>query len=166
MIGGLIVLNLISLSFFWQYRTEVLDNSEEIIADRTDSKKEVPEQARMERFLQMELGLDEEQAELFSQERKRHFREVAPIRENIRLSKAKLYEAVFNSDADSGVIYSLHQEIIQLDNEVEKLKLEHFLKLSSYCDANQKQKLKGIFHDIIIKDKNPPSRRRHNRNNH
>lgn len=162
-IGGLIVLNIISLSTFWLYRTDEHQKDKNKDFENLTRNKEYRKPDRSGRFLAKELDLNQQQTILFKKERERHFMETSPIKEKIILNKTLLYEAVFTRDIDSERIFTIHQEIIQMENEVERLKLEHFLKLSSYCDSTQKLKLERIFHDIILKERNSPPGRKPNK---
>lgn len=166
LIGGLIVLNLLSISAFWMYNSEKIVNPDELDSRNPVFIKERAMPQKSDKFLVNELGLNPKQAVLFKNERERHFNETSPLREEILLKRKQLNEAIFEKEVDSTRIYKLHQEILQLDNRIEKLKLEHFLELSSFCDTIQKEKIKLIFQDIILKDRKTPPRRKHNKNNY
>lgn len=167
----LIVLNVISVGSIWMLYSKV--NSTQPIRQPDPTQGPPALLERNTRFLINELNLDDKQIQLFKEERISHFSRMRSLRDSISLENEQFFNLIFEQPEDSQKIFTRYEKIIQYHNQIEKLKLNHFLKLASYCDDTQKERLRGIFDEMFVQERradNPDSpkafRKRHeNREN-
>jgi Spy/CpxP family protein refolding chaperone len=156
-IGFLILLNLATISLFWviNFKEHRLRNDQ---FGPLHQQQHAHKRDKSIEFLVKELNLTQNQSLAFKDEREKHFLQIDPLKNSIHSKKEQLFNDVFRKQVDSIETFKLQKEINLLENELEELKLKHFLKLSSICTDVQKEKLKGIFHHLILREKEIPSR--------
>ena len=96
---------------------------------------------KVERFLQKELNLDDKQFKTFQGLRNEHFEERMQLEKQIREKKRGLLRLI-NSDT-SAINYPY--EIGVLEEQKEKLFVEHLYKLKAICTPEQQQNLSKVF---------------------
>lgn len=147
----LILLNAASIGSIWFLYGKI-----DFFSNDTPPTENYGPPERVERssiFLIQELDLNEKQRELFRNERTLHFAAVRILKDSIIIENQLLLDMVFTEKADSAKILGQHSKILQLQERIESLKIQHFLKLNSFCDDEQRIKMKGLFQDLFIKDK-------------
>ena len=152
----LVVINVFAVGSIWFMYSKINQLSDNIAPSDMPGPPEKFE--RTNKYLFNELNLDKHQRELFRIERNKHFNEVKVLKDSIFSQNQKLFELVFTTQADSDQIIAQHDKILQLQQKIDRLKVLHFLKLSGYCNEDQRAKLKHIFHDLFIrgmKDEKP-----------
>lgn len=97
------------------------------------------------------LGLDEAQFEKVKDLRKEHFRETRMINENIHELKKEMFGVLKGENPDTTKAYNLAQKIGQLEGNIDKSLINHFLDLRAVCNEDQKIKLDKFFHRAMKK---------------
>lgn len=126
----LIVLNMISLSFIWNGR----------------SHHEGDHPPKVEKFLGKRLNLSEEQVSFFKKSRKEHFEKTSNLMSEIASLRSKLVQQIEIEASDS-----LLNSIASKYKELEKLNHEHFRRLRSICNDQQKVKFDSMLFDLARK---------------
>ncbi len=127
----LVILNLISLSFVWSG------------GNHHDDNKKSP---RVERYLGKRLKLNEDQVSFFKKSRKAHFEKTSNLMAEIAGLRSKLAQQIEIEASDS-----LLSSIASKYKELEKLNHEHFRRLRSICDDQQKVKFDSMLFDLARK---------------
>ena len=123
----LVILNIVSLSFIWTEQ------------DHQEEKKS----PRVERYLGKRLKLDEEQVTFFKKSRKEHFERTSNLMAEIAKLRSQLAVQIENEASDS-----LLNSVAAKYRELEKLNHEHFRRLRSICDGEQKVKFDSMLIDL------------------
>jgi len=126
----LVILNLISLSFVWSG------------GNHHEDKKS----PRVERYLGKRLKLNEDQVSFFKKSRKGHFERSSNLMVEIAGLRSQLARQIENDASDS-----LLNSIASKYKELEKLNHEHFRRLRSICDDQQKVKFDSMLFDLARK---------------
>ncbi|MCD4692409.1 MAG: periplasmic heavy metal sensor [Calditrichales bacterium] len=103
------------------------------------------------RFLKMELNLSEIQIQQFIDSRNRHAEISKKTHNKIHQFKKQILDESFKSVPDSIKIQALSNEIGKQQAEFERNLAMHFFELKSYCDPEQREKLKALFQDMAAK---------------
>lgn len=92
------------------------------------------------------LGFDESQVRAFENIKNQHFQRIKPVREHIRMMKAKLWDDVKNDAPNDSL---LKAQIALLSNEIQMNEYEtfkHLQDIRKICNPSQKQ----IFDNEIV----------------
>jgi hypothetical protein len=127
----LVVLNITSLSFLWLGRG----------GQEHDNKP-----PKIERFLGRRLQLTDKQIQAFRGERKNHFSTSESLIAS--LTKARI---ALTLNSESTIKDSLLQVVVSKNEQLEALNLEHFQKLRSICNDQQKIKFDSLMVEMLIK---------------
>ncbi|MCF8294483.1 MAG: hypothetical protein K9I34_00345 [Bacteroidales bacterium] len=147
----LIVINVISIGSIWMFYPRL--NPIQPLNQPNPSQEPPAILERNTRFLINELDLNDEQVQLFKEERISHFSSMRSLRDSISFENEHIFNLIFDQPEDSQQIHLRHEKIIQYHNQIEKLKLNHFLRLASYCDETQKERLRGLFDEMFIQER-------------
>ena len=141
----LITLNLFSLGALWFSKGNPPPK-----ADRKGHEK------RIERYLQKELDLSDEQFETMHEFRTVHFQEKKALIKEIRSVKREFLESLDQNAIDSIQIDAYINKVALLEEKKERLFVEHIKKLKTVCTPEQQLKLSAVF----LKGMHPPRRSR------
>ena len=97
------------------------------------------------RFIKDQLNLTDEQKNKFDKYMKEHAEITRKMNDEIGALKKEILIESFSPNPDSNKVNDLTQEIGKTQGEYEKFLYEHFQKLASVCNPEQKEKLKNIF---------------------
>ncbi|MEO1049581.1 MAG: periplasmic heavy metal sensor [Bacteroidota bacterium] len=151
----LIILNLVTLSFFW--------------IDRKPHQKPPNKEKRISRhFLERRLDFTEEQRKAFRDLRKEHFKAAKEKVEGLREAKNSFYELLSQPDVDSIEYQNRLDRIDQQHSQLNEITFQHFQKVRAICDDQQKVKFDSVYLKVL--DRMSPfsggkmrKRMRHNR---
>lgn len=130
----LITLNLFSLGALWFSKGQS--------APRMDKREH---EKRVERYLQKELDLSDEQFEAMHKFRAAHFQEKKTLIKEIRKFKRAFLESIDQNTIDSIQIDRYVQKIGLLEEKKERQFVEHLKQLKTVCTPEQQQKLSKVF---------------------
>lgn len=93
---------------------------------------------------------------------KEHFkRKEWLIKRGIQLHQ-ELFRSFDNPEKDSTDVAGIIDKIVENQREMEQMTFDHFRSVSTYCDAEQKRKLKkGIYRVLQHMTPHPPPKRPH-----
>lgn len=126
----LVILNVISLSFIWNGR------------DHHDSHRP----PKVEKYLGKRLNLSEDQITLFKKSRGEHFEKTSGLTSEISRLRSQLAQNI-DEEASDEILTSIASKY----RELEKLNHEHFRRLRSICDDQQKIKFDSMLVDLARK---------------
>ena len=130
----LIALNLFSLGALWFTKGQP--------SQRMDRKEH---EKRVERYLQKELDLSDEQFEAMHKFRATHFQEKKTLIKEIRKIKRAFLESIDQNTIDSIQIDAYIQKVGLFEEKKERLFVEHLKQLKTVCTPEQQQKLSKVF---------------------
>ncbi|MDX1586155.1 MAG: periplasmic heavy metal sensor [Balneolaceae bacterium] len=110
--------------------------------------REGQSQFRVQRFIERELNLSEEQRNAFRELRKDHIRETRAYFRDIRQARGALFEALRNEESDVAVD-SLTAVIGRKQQELEEALYDHFSELRNICNDEQKAKFDQIISRVM-----------------
>lgn len=123
--------------------------------------REGQSQFRVQRFIERELDLSDEQRITFRELRRDHIRETRGYFRDIRMARQELFEALRDEESEVAVD-SLTGIIGRKQQELEKAFYDHFSELRSICDEEQKAKFDQIISRVM--QRVDPSRQNERRN--
>lgn len=123
--------------------------------------REGQSQFRVQRFIERELNLTEDQKNRFRELRRDHIRDTRTYFKDIRMARGELFEAL-SDDASDASVDSLTTVIGRKQQELEQAFYDHFSKLRSICDEEQKAKFDRII--LRMMQRVDPSRQMERRN--
>ncbi|MEQ8244525.1 hypothetical protein [Fulvivirga sp.] len=126
----LVILNVISLSFIWSGN------------DHHDSHRP----PKVEKYLGKRLHLNEEQIAFFKKSRREHFERKGDLMADIAGLRTQLAQQIEKEASDS-----LLNLIASNYKELEMLNHEHFRRLRSICDDEQKLTFDSLLFDLAKK---------------
>lgn len=126
----LVILNVISLSFIW----------------RGGNHHDDHRPPKVEKYLGKRLHLNEEQVTFFKKSRKEHFVKKGDLMAEIASLRSQLAQQIEKEASDS-----LLNLIASNYKELEMLNHEHFRRLRSICDDEQKLKFDSLLFDLARK---------------
>jgi Spy/CpxP family protein refolding chaperone len=109
-------------------------------------------------LMQKTINLSDQQANQFEEMRMEHFAARHTIETQIVSLKERLIKEMFNDKKDTAGISNLLFQIGVLHTNIEKLQFEHFTKLASICNKEQKEKLEKLLINIAERP-NPMERK-------
>lgn len=127
----LVILNIVSLSFIWNGKDH----------DRGDHHP-----PKVEKYLGRRLNLNDEQIKVFKKSRREHFKNTAVLMEDIAKIRSQLAGKIEEEASDS-----LLNLIASNYRKLEKLNHEHFRRLRSVCNDEQKIKFDSMLFDLARK---------------
>ena len=130
----LVVINILSLTFIW-YRE----------MHRPKLPPPQPGREDVGRFIKDQLNLNNEQKTQFDKYMKKHADVTREMNNKIGELKKEILIEAFNPNSDTNKVNDLTQKIGKIQGDYEKFLYEHFQKLASVCNPEQKEKLKNIF---------------------
>ena len=117
------------------------------------------EQARLEFFLERELGLSEEQMRQYSQLRKAHFQEVRQEFRKARRLKSTLFDLV-GKENNAMEKQQILEQIAKTQLAIDSLTFIHFENLRNICDEDQQLKFDQVIKKVMRRlDRPGPPRR-------
>ena len=144
----LIIINIGSLSFIWYKEVHR--------PPLPPSPQNPPNRENVNRFLDKELNLNEEQEQKFKELRKEHFENTRKFDDKIAGYKREILSESFKQNPDIQKIKALTDSIGSLQEAYELFLSEHFQKLASLCKPGQREKLKDIFLSSFGPKNKPP----------
>lgn len=96
-------------------------------------------------FIINKLNLDKEQQEVFEELRNTHFEEMKALQTNISDEKDAMYGQLKSNLPDTVATYGHIARIMQHEERLDHITLEHFRKVRAICNDEQKQHF-----DVII----------------
>ncbi|MES2689507.1 MAG: periplasmic heavy metal sensor, partial [Bacteroidota bacterium] len=100
-------------------------------------------------FIFNKLNLDKEQQKVFEELRKEHFEEMKTLQASILDEKESMYEQLKSNLPDTVATYGHMARIMQQEEHLERITLEHFRKLRAICTDEQKQHFDVIIDKIM-----------------
>ncbi len=122
------------------------------VSDKPLSRDYKPE--KQYRFMERELGFDENQIAQFNAIQQKHRDNIKDIFNQITEKKGLIYEELKKETPNDKILDALHKEIGNLHYTLSQYSTSHYMEVMQICDAQQKDKL----HDIMKRS----SLRRHN----
>ncbi|MGK7371639.1 MAG: Spy/CpxP family protein refolding chaperone [Candidatus Halalkalibacterium sp. M3_1C_030] len=108
-------------------------------------------QFRMQRFIEQELNLSEDQKQAFRELRRDHIRETRNIHRDIRIYRRSLFGLLQNEEVNVKKVDSLSKALGEAQRAMEKATYEHFAELRSICDDQQKEKFDRITERVMLR---------------
>ncbi|MEM1406553.1 MAG: periplasmic heavy metal sensor [Bacteroidota bacterium] len=139
----LVALNIGTLSFF------LLGDSPKHWEKRRDRRPQI------ERFLKERLQLTDDQLQLFSEARNKHFDESRELVSEIREYHKRLMQSEFNNDQ----VDSLLAKLSEVQQKLERLNYEHLKTLKSYCDEGQQNAFDSVMMTMFEFQSDPHRKR-------
>ncbi len=103
------------------------------------------------------MGLKDEQAAQFKQLRQAHFDKVKDLKDQLRAERKVMFEALMESlPSDTVKAFRASEKIGQIEGEIERLLIQHYLELQAVCTPEQQQKLGAVFKKALPKPPHPP----------
>jgi Spy/CpxP family protein refolding chaperone len=151
---GLILLNLSILLLIW------LDGPGRPVRDQRENRLPVRD------FFNKEFDLSPEQQKAFDESREAHFKAVDTLIRQLEAYRKKINEEVYKDKPDNARISVIADSIGIITARTEKLRVEHFAKLYSLLNEEQKVKFKKMLSETVREriirfrgdDRNPPMR--------
>ena len=134
LIIALVIINIISLSFIWYKEMH-----------KPAFPLQLPGREDVGRFIKDQLNLDDKQKAEFDEHMKEHAKVTKEMNDKSKRLKREILLEAFSEHPDSNKIDELTQQIGKFQSKYEKFLYEHFQKLASFCNPEQKEKLKNIF---------------------
>ncbi len=141
----LVIINIGSLSFIW-FRE----------FNRPKLPPPSPGRENVNRFLDNELNLSQEQKQKFKDIRREHFETTRKFEDKVSEYKREVLSESFNQKPDKQKITVLIDSIGSAQKAYELFLSEHFQKLASICTPGQRDKLKDIFLNSFRPKDRPP----------
>ena len=118
-----------------------------------------PPHHRIERFLQKELNLTNEQKEQFKSLKDQHLAVTKTYHEELQKNKKQLFETLSKTPTDSVLIDNILEKDGKIHALLEKALVEHFTDLKGICSEEQQEKL-GDFFGKMTRPQGPPARKK------
>lgn len=109
------------------------------------------------RFMESELGFDENQLESFHQSRLMLREEIKPLRNELRRLNSLLIVEATTENPDTSKCFHLTQQIGDLHSEIKQLTTKHIIEVSNIATPDQMQKLQHFYMEVFQDDQ--PGRR-------
>ena len=135
-IGILVILNLVTITFLWLGKPKQLPAPPEI-------------KARLGDFIAKELRLTPAQKEKFNEYRQEHFDTTNYLSRQINDKKKEIMKEVFSTNPDKDKVHELAEEIGNLNVRQQEFLFNHFMKLKSALRADQVKRLKNLVHNSM-----------------
>ncbi len=130
----LVIINILSLSFIWYKEMH-----------RPQLPPPQPDRENVGRFIKDQLNLSDEQKGKFDMYMKEHAEVTQRMNDEIGGLKKEILIEAFNANPDSSKVTTFSEKIGKIQSDYEKFLYEHFRKLGTVCNPEQKEKLKNIF---------------------
>ena len=135
-IAILVLLNIASLASMWLFPPR-------------------PPHHRIERFLQKELNLTNEQKEQFKSLKGQHLAVTKAYHEELQKNKKQLFQELSKNPVDSILISNILEKEGEIHALLENALVEHFMDLKGICSEEQQEKL-GDFFGKMTRPQGPP----------
>ncbi len=112
---------------------------------------------RRGRFMENELGFDENQLETFHQSRVELRQKVSPLRNELRRLNNLLIVESTSDNPDTAKCSQLTRQIGNLHTEIKQVTTKHIMEVSNIATTDQKLKLQHFYLDVFQYDQ--PGRR-------
>jgi len=106
-------------------------------------------------FFKDELGLDDEQIELFLEHRKDHQVQSRKIRDDIQILKEEMLNELFLEQPDTARVARLIVAIGVHQMELEQLTFDHFANLKELCGEPQQERLQKLLKEFFQQQHRP-----------
>jgi hypothetical protein len=141
----LILLNISILAILW--------------IGRPKAERQMPQKPPdTDMFLKKELGLNENQEELFKRSRKKLFESTRNLDEAIWIKKRELQTEAFKEKPDTLKVNAIIGEIASMQSQIEKYMFKHFSDMKESLNKEQLDKFRKLF-DESRKQKREPGYR-------
>ena len=114
-----------------------------------------PPAQRTAQFVQEELGLTDQQMQIYQQIRQKHVQKSRALLTEMQSMKRELMDMVFEDKVDTTKVDDLIARIGDKQSQLERLTFDHFLELKAFCEDNQVDKLKQIIGDFFRQNQPP-----------
>jgi hypothetical protein len=95
------------------------------------------------------LGFDQQQKTQLDVLVKRHFAEVDPIRDSVRILKDQLFKQLPNTALSNSQLDSICGVIAQKMAQTDQMVFRHFQEIRALCTPEQQQKFDRIIQDLL-----------------
>lgn len=129
----LLLVNLTTLASIWPY------------IDLRNFTFTPPSPENPKEFIINKLNLDEQQQQVFEDLRKEHFEEMKNLQASILDEKEAMYDQLKSNLPDTVAAYGHIARIMQQEERLDHITMEHFRKVRAICTDEQKQHF-----DVII----------------
>lgn len=143
----LILLNIFSLSALFIKQEKIADPLRD---GNLPGIKPLPFD-RIEHFMKKEIGLSDAQIDSFRITREKHMKAMQHLNMEIHKRKKQLMDGAFDDSMDEEKSKVLLQEIGEYQHEIEEISLKHLLEMSRICEPNQKERLKHLLEEAMVK---------------
>ncbi|MHC1708591.1 MAG: Spy/CpxP family protein refolding chaperone [Bacteroidales bacterium] len=99
-----------------------------------------------------ELGLDSSQAEAFHNIRSEFFKDIKPSLELLQTKRKAIVEEINNNNPDTLYLYSVADSMGSIQAGLKKETMRHFLRIKKICNAEQREKLSGLYAGMFLMD--------------
>lgn len=145
---SLAILNFISLGFIWFTH---INRPYQNLKHRNINRTEL--------ILKKEIGLSEQQLNLFKKARSEHFEKIRPIERSLREEKKRLFAANMRKE-DIKTINPILKRIGALQIKRDSLTYLHFAEMRSYCQESQLEEFDKMLGKMLRREFG-----RHSKNN-
>lgn len=153
----LIISNITTITGLWFTQSTINKNATLNIENNTKTQ----DQCKHPKLFD-QLNLSEEQSQQIKKLRNEHFTQMRVIKDSIYNAKEKIHHQIFSENPNIQYINQLSDSIGILNAEFEKLNNIHFLKVKTYLDIEQQQKLGKLIEDASFGE----NARKHQHRNH
>lgn len=108
------------------------------------------------KFIESQLGFDEQQKQKFDVLRKEHHHEAEEIRRKINEEEDSLFAMLPDMTGSDSSREQLIKQIAFNKAEIDRMTFDHFRKVREMCSATQQKKFDEIIHDVIKMIAPPP----------
>ena len=111
----------------------------------------------MTRFLERELDLNAQQVEQLDALFEQHVNQMSLVMQDMHAYRQDMHRAIFAEDANSTQLTELSEKIGEKQAEVERLRFQHYRDMASLCDSQQRDRLRGLVGEILLRAGPPGS---------
>lgn len=105
------------------------------------------------RFMESELGFDENQLQTFHQSRMLLREQIMPLRNELRQLNSSLIVEATSENPDIEKCNKLAQQIGELQTEIKQVTVKHIIDVSNIATPDQMQQLKHFYLDMFQDDR-------------
>lgn len=130
----LVILNITTLFFLWRNTKPMQVRGEH-------------DRPRPEEYMKKRLGLTDDQLAKLEQSRRRHFERIAPLENELRETRNKLFMTQ-TLHPDTVALQIDLQRIGYLQRTIDSLTYAHFMDIRSFCTSEQAEHLARMMQDV------------------
>lgn len=153
----MIILNAVTLIMLWNNDPSKSDWGK---SDVQNEKFE--DRSSAQEYMKNRLGLTDAQADSLSELRRRHFREMRGMRQELETMRKNYFDSLMEGQVEQSVLDSMVSKMAQKSATIEKSMSNHMIEVNQHLNLQQRREFGQMMQDIFQHQKGRNDRSRKN----